>query len=562
MATSSSSSSAPQPIAEIVDNDETASASSDVTPDPPSAPKRKFQDVNVWENEPDTYYEDCKANEKPKRAKTKKAAKARSSKRNTRGSPGFASRLDDGPDQDDGLNDVYVPKHIVERRNSFDKNRKLLGDAGLRLPPDYRDIYFSDDERDVVELKERPEFGDAVRPCRPYQDIILRSGSLIPASIAQYLRDYQIEGVKFLHERFVYQRGAILGDDMGLGKTVQVAAFLTAAFGKTGDERDGKRVRKWRRRQGNRWYPRVLIIAPGSLIANWRSELTRWGWWTIEAYYGSGRQDTLKAAVSGNIEVMITTYATYKNDEAKINDVRWDVVIADECHQIKEQTAAITKAMEKVNALCRIGLTGTAIQNKYEEFWTLLNWTNPGHFGALREWQQSIVRPLTQGQSHEATWSQLNLARQTAKKLVQNLLPDFFLRRMKSLIAHQLPKKSDRVVFCPLTTLQKSAYQNLLESEDVSIILDTTEICRCGSGKKQGWCCKKRTADGMCCHVLTSLPEELCLHLAFSHIHPRWKMMANALFLNRQNLDVSCLPGNTGAAKSVKPSDLAHTTKR
>lgn len=499
MATSSSS--VRQPIVEIVDDDETASASAsasgEATPDPPSAAKRKIEDMDVWANDPDNMWEDFKANQKPKRAKTKKSAKTRSSRRNPRGSPGFATRLDDGADEDDGLNDVYVPEHIVERRHSFDTNRGLLGDSGLRFPPDYRDIFFSDDERDPIELKERPDFGCTVQPCRPYKDIVLDSGSLIPASIAQLLRDYQVDGVKFLHERFVFQRGAILGDDMGLGKTVQVAAFLTAAFGKTGDERDGKRMRKWRRQPGNPWYPRVLIIAPGSLIANWRSELTRWGWWIIEEYYGSGREDTLKAAVSGNIEVMITTYTTYKNDEGKINDVRWDVVIADECHQIKERKAAITKAMDKVNALCRIGLTGTAIQNKYEEFWTLLNWTNPGHFGTLREWQQSIVRPLTQGQSHEATWTELSIARKTAKNLVQNLLPRVFLRRMKSLIAHQLPKKSDRVVFCPLTMLQKSAYENLLESEDVSIILATTEVCRCGSGKKQGWCCMKRTEDGM-----------------------------------------------------------------
>lgn len=483
------------PIIEIADDDdddETASATSGEA----DAPKRKFQDLDVWANESDNEWRKFKQNQKPKRAKKRRKTKTKPS--SCDGSLGIASRLDeDTPNEDDP--NIFVPEHIAERRNLFEKNRKLLGDSGLRLPPDYSDIYFSDDEKDPQTLEERPNFSvKTVQPCRPYKDIILDSGSLIPASIAQYLRDYQVDGVRFLHEHFVFQRGAILGDDMGLGKTVQVAAFLTAAFGKTGDERDGKRLRKMRRRlPKERWYPRILIIAPGSLIANWESELTRWGWWTVEKYYGPERKDTLKAAKNGNIEVMITTYTTYKNDEGMINNIEWDAVIADECHQIKERTAATTKAMDKVNALCRIGLTGTAIQNKYEEFWTLLNWTNPGHFGTLREWEQSIVKPLTQGQSHEATWQQLSLARKTARKLVQNLLPRFFLRRMKSLIAHQLPKKSDRVVFCPLTPLQKTAYGNLLESEEVNYILASTDICRCGSGKKQGWCCRKKTAEGM-----------------------------------------------------------------
>lgn len=491
------------PAVEVEDDDETASASAsasgEVLPGPvpelSESPKRKFQDLDVWADESDNEWEKFKQQQKPRRAKKRKTKR-----QDQQDIPrGFGTRVDDECENEvDDLNNIYVPAHITERRNQFRINRKNLGDAGLRLPPDFSEVYFSDDERDPEELEERPKFAGAIHPCRPYEDIIIESGSLIPASIAQYLRNYQVDGVRFLHERFVYQRGAILGDDMGLGKTVQVAAFLTAAFGKTGDERDGKRLRQWRRQfgQDERWYPRVLIIAPGSLIANWISELKRWGWWTIEVYHGRDKEDALKAAKKGSIEVMITTYGTYKNDEEKINGVQWDAVIADECHQIKERRAAVTKAMDKVNALCRIGLTGTAIQNKYEEFWTLLNWTNPGHFGTLREWQQSIVRPLTQGQSHEASWQQLSLARKTAKKLVQNLLPRFFLRRMKSLIAHQLPKKSDRVVFCPLTMLQKTAYVNLLHTKEVSIVLASTESCRCGSGRKQGWCCRMRTEDG------------------------------------------------------------------
>ncbi|KAH8785461.1 P-loop containing nucleoside triphosphate hydrolase protein [Diaporthe sp. PMI_573] len=289
---------------------------------------------------------------------------------------------------------------------------------------------------------------------------------------------------------------------MGLGKTVQVAAFLVAAFGKTGDERDAKRLRKMSRHGRGKWYPRILIICPGSLIENWRNELNRWGWWKTTLYHGSGKQDALKSAQNSALEVMITTYETYRHDEEKVNLIPWDAVIADECHKLKDSRTQIAIAMNKANALCRIGLTGTAIQNKYEELWTLLNWTNPAHFGSSFEWDHRITKPLTLGQSHDATFQQLSRARRVANDLVQKVLPEFFLRRMKSLIAHQLPKKADRVVFCPLTDYQSLAYENYLESEEVQIIRNSAEPCECGavgvSGKpkKQGWCCSETLPDG------------------------------------------------------------------
>ncbi|OAA59072.1 DNA excision repair protein [Niveomyces insectorum RCEF 264] len=477
---------------------------------------------------------------------------------------------EDGEDDDD--NDVEGPEYVRQRRREFESKLAILKDAGLCLPPDYTDIYFSDDDdvgrhrrrqqhqqqqqqhhrrdRDIPDastlllgrggsagsrraaesapssasaLQQRPQFDSRIRPSREYKDVVLQySAGIIPACIAQYLRDYQIAGVQFLHRLFVYQRGGILGDDMGLGKTVQVAAFLTAAFGKTGDERDAKRMRKMRRapaavvdgrtgggvvvgggRSGGtdprdgRWYPVVLVVCPGSLLQNWRNELQRWGWWHVDVYHGAGKDDVLQAARAGRLEIMITTYATYKNHRERINAVRWDAVVADECHVLKERTSETTQAMNAVNALCRIGLTGTAIQNRYEELWTLLNWTNPGRFGTMAEWRQTISRPLTIGQSHDATLYQLSLARRTAKKLVQNLLPDYFLRRMKSLIAHQLPRKTDRVVFCPLTARQSQAYENFINSEQVELLRRATEPCDCGSGSKRGWCCYRYLSDGV-----------------------------------------------------------------
>ncbi|OXV11152.1 hypothetical protein Egran_01086 [Elaphomyces granulatus] len=388
-----------------------------------------------------------------------------------------------------------LPSHLRKRRALFDERTERLKQSGLRLPPNFDEVDFSDNER-LEFLKEKPAFRH-LAPCRKYEDIQLPcSLGLIPAPIAQWLRDYQIDGAAFLHELFVYQKGGILGDDMGLGKTIQVIAFLTAAYGKTGDERDAKRMRKMRRSGNDAWYPRTLIVCPGTLIQNWKSELQSWGWWHVELFHGDRKEEALQSARAGRLEILITTYSTYRLNKDIINMVAWDCVVADECHIIKERRSETAISMNEVNALCRIGLTGTAIQNKYEELWTLLNWTNPGKLGPVTAWKQAISEPLKIGQSHDATLYQLDKARKTAKKFVQNLLPAFFLRRMKTLIADQLPKKSDRVIFCPLTDTQADAYENFLNSDLVQYIKNSSDPCDCGSGKKAGWCCRMFVPSG------------------------------------------------------------------
>jgi len=340
------------------------------------------------------------ATKKKLATKTKDAIASRKKAKDNREEPAQKKQRIWGEESDYEM-DEDIPDYLHLRRKEFDTNYHKLAEGGLRLPPRYDDIEFSDDER-LVELDERPDFPPTVETSRAYKDIELpHSLGVIPASIAQYLRDYQVDGVAFLHEMFVYQKGGILGDDMGLGKTVQVAAFLTAAFGKTGDERDAKRMRKMRRSPSKPWYPRVLIICPGSLIDNWKNELARWGWWQVDKYHGNApeREAVLQAAMSGRLEVVITTYTTYRNHKSEVNMILWDCVVADECHILKERKSQTTQAMNEVNALCRIGLTGTAIQNKYEELWTLLNWTNPGRFGPLSTWVSSISDPLRIGQS-------------------------------------------------------------------------------------------------------------------------------------------------------------------
>lgn len=204
-------------------------------------------------------------------------------KKNGYGPTGFST---DTLADDEGATaflDDPIPDYFISRQ----KTLKKLHESGLRYPPSYHDVDWFN-----AGTEEKPELDNSVQQQREKKDIRLRgSHGIIPGPIAQWLRDYQVEGVQFLHEKFVKQTGAILGDDMGLGKTIQVIAFLTAAFGKTGTERDAKCMRKIRGLSKARWYPRVLIVCPGTLMQNWEDELSKWGWWEVYKYHGPVKAD-------------------------------------------------------------------------------------------------------------------------------------------------------------------------------------------------------------------------------------------------------------------------------
>lgn len=425
--------------------------------------------------------------------------------------------FDEDDDEETAGLETTLPGYLQQWRREAREQR--AGEECIRLPPKYDDIPLPKVGRDEEEKPHLP----GIAPPRPHTPHHLCDNGIIPASISAFLKQYQVDGTEWLYRRFVRQEGGLLGDDMGLGKTIQVIAFLTAAFGKTGDSRDHYRMRAVRKQEDGRFYPRVLIVCPGGLMANWREELERWGWWHVHSYHDKEKADALKSAHSGRLEIMITTYDTYKRDQDSINMIRWDVVIADEVHQIKDRKSQNAQAMNNVNALCRIGLSGTSIQNKYEELWTLLNWCNPGCVGSIASWKRCICVPLKMGQSHDASYSQLAKARRTAERLKDNLLPRFFLRRTKALIAHQLPKKSDRVVFCPMTETQIEAYQNFTDTELVRTIRDASNPCTCGSKKKAGWCCNQEV-EGFGDWKLHIFPvlitlQKLCNHIALMLPH-------------------------------------------
>ena len=339
----------------------------------------------------------------------------------------------------------------------------------------------------------------------------LAPGVLVPETINRFLRSYQRDGVRFLYRSYSEGRGALLGDDMGLGKTIQVIAFLSAIMSKTGREEDADRrieaERSDRRTAGihtpNAIWPTCLIICPSSVIDNWRHELDTWGYFEHAAYGGSRARTTLDGFRRGRFDILITSHETASMCIEQLRDLDFSCVLIDEAHKLKNPHSQMTQAMQTFRCRARFALTGTAIQNTYRELYTLADWTNPGLLGTVKEWITEIEDPLKHGQKRGADPERIADARTRAEKLVKNVLPIFFLRRTKALIADQLPRKFDRIVFCPLTSTQLDVYKRILSEDEVDLMKRHADPCDCGridpdtglAYRRQN-CCFKRDGKG------------------------------------------------------------------
>ncbi|XP_030620732.1 DNA excision repair protein ERCC-6-like 2 [Chanos chanos] len=359
---------------------------------------------------------------------------------------------------------------------------------------------------------EKPLFHSNQRPPGPSVPFALsQDGVRVPYTINRYLRDYQREGIKFLYHSYAKGRGCILGDDMGLGKTIQVISFLAAVLHKSGTWKDVERnvphfLLSQRSSEKSKVKEIFLIVAPLSVLYNWKDELDTWGHFRCVIVHGVRRDEELARLKRGRCEIALTTYETLRLCLDQFNSIDWAAVIVDEAHKLKNCKSQITQAMKEMKCKVRMGLTGTILQNNLEELWCVMDWAIPGCLGSLAGFKNRYADPIEQGQKHSATKRTLAVARKAVEMLAKKL-SRFFLRRTKALISHQLPKKDDRVVYCSLTDFQRAVYQAVLDSNDVTMLLHSSDKCTCRSGRARRKCCFKTNADGV-----------LVRHLYFSYL--------------------------------------------
>ncbi|NWQ81800.1 ER6L2 protein, partial [Columbina picui] len=376
---------------------------------------------------------------------------------------------------------------------------------------------------------EKPYFPDQNLPCPAVAFKLSDDGDFIPYTINRYLRDYQREGAQFLYRHYANKRGCILGDDMGLGKTIQVISFLAAVLHKKGTREDIENnmpeflLRTMKKESKCNPKKTFLIVAPLSVLYNWKDELDTWGYFKVCVLHGSKKDDDLSRIKQGKCEVALTTYEILRLYLDEFNSVEWSAVIVDEAHRIKNPKAQITQTMKSLKCRVRIGLTGTILQNNMKELWCVMDWAVPGLLGNRIHFKKKFSDPVEHGQRHTATKRELATGRKAMVTLARKM-SGWFLRRTKALISDQLPKKEDRMVYCSLTEFQKAVYQAVLETEDVSLVLRAGEPCSCNSGRRRKNCCYKVNAHG-----------ETIKSLRFSYLTILRKVANHAALLQTDN---------------------------
>ncbi|KAI3896797.1 hypothetical protein MKW98_009650 [Papaver atlanticum] len=268
-----------------------------------------------------------------------------------------------------------------------------------------------------------------------------------PASLqGGKLREYQMNGLRWLVSLYNNHLNGILADEMGLGKTVQVISLICYLM-ETKNDRGP-----------------FLVVVPSSVLSGWVSELTFWAPSIIKIAYAGPPEERRKLfkerIVQQKFNVLLTTYEYLmnKHDRPKLSKIQWHYVIIDEGHRIKNASCKLNADLKHYKSAHRLLLTGTPLQNNLEELWALLNFLLPSIFNSSDDFSQWFNKPFESGVDTSPDDALLSEEENLLiiNRLHQVLRP-FVLRRLKHKVEHELPEKIERLVRC-----ESSAYQKLL----------------------------------------------------------------------------------------------------
>jgi len=258
-----------------------------------------------------------------------------------------------------------------------------------------------------------------------------------PAGFQGELRPYQARGVGWLAFLERWGLGACLADDMGLGKTVELIAFLLHLKEQGALEQS------------------TLLICPTSVLGNWEREVKKFGpSLKTLVHHGDKRAKgkEFTQAIKGK-DLVITSYALAFRDAKTFEAISWQGLVLDEAQNIKNPEAKQSQAIRKFPASFRISLTGTPVENRLSELWSILDFLNPGYLGTRQFFQRRFAMPIEKYGDRDSL--------QTLRSLVQ----PFILRRLKTdrEIIQDLPEKQEMNVFCGLSAEQATLYQKIVD---------------------------------------------------------------------------------------------------
>jgi uncharacterized Zn finger protein/superfamily II DNA or RNA helicase len=286
----------------------------------------------------------------------------------------------------------------------------------------------------------------------------------LPLGLKANLRPYQIAGYEWLLKNTRIGFGSLLADDMGLGKTLQVIATLLK-FKEEGMIGDKKKA---------------LVIVPTSLLTNWMKEIEKFA----PELRGSVYHGQKRIFTTDDIDVVITTYGIVRNEQDILKKTHWYCAVIDEAQNIKNPDTEQTKCVKNIKSDVRIAMSGTPVENRLSEFWSILDYTNKGYLGALKKFNDDFGRPIQR--DHD----------QKQAVLFKKITAPFMLRRLKSdkKIIADLPDKIENNQYSTLTSEQAAIYQNVV-NESMKIIYDESETIA-----RQGLVLKMITALKQICN--------------------------------------------------------------
>ena len=297
--------------------------------------------------------------------------------------------------------------------------------------PLFRALYLDEllAEKESVELKKNREYRKLIGKMRSYEN----GDYEVPQSLEAVLREYQRDGFYWIKTLKENGFGGILADDMGLGKTLQILAFLLSEKeqGKVGDEL------------------RTLIVAPASLVYNWKKEVERFTPQLsvcVMAGTAHERKELIKNQTS-NADVWITSYDLLKRDIELYQDIIFANEIIDEAQYIKNQTTHAAKSVRLVNSSFRMALTGTPMENRLSELWSIFDYLMPGFLYGYTRFRSEIEMPIVSDKDEDAMTR------------LRAMIHPFILRRLKKDVLKELPEKQEEIVTVALSGEQEKLYQ-------------------------------------------------------------------------------------------------------
>ncbi|MBI5168440.1 MAG: DEAD/DEAH box helicase [Candidatus Eisenbacteria bacterium] len=251
-----------------------------------------------------------------------------------------------------------------------------------------------------------------------------------PAGLTATLRPYQQDGLDFLAWTSGMGLGAVLADDMGLGKTVQALAWLLEMRARDAAASGGPVAPS-------------LVVCPASVVHNWEREAARFAPNLRVLALTSGRDRRARLGTAGDHDLVVTNYALLRRDAERWKELELHAVILDEAQNIKNPDAVVTKAAQSLRARHRLALTGTPLENRALDLWSILSFVNPGYLGARSRFVARYDRPDAPPHS---------------RRLLSARLRPVLLRRLKEQVAQDLPPRIEERLDCEMTPGQRKLY--------------------------------------------------------------------------------------------------------